>query len=751
MSIRNTINSLKANGNQPEPNQNIISYVGKQDEEEISLSWTQIKCWFRRRVWLVGSVFLVVSGSAIAYAWSRPPVYEESFKLLIEIPSETSLIPGLGSGIANLGGLSAPDESYVLTQIQVLYGYKIIAPVLEKIQERYPPETEEDVIKYESFVQNSLRINNPKDTNIIQITYSAQDPKKVNFVLSELANTYLEYSQQAPQNKQTQGLRFVEMQLPELQDKVSQLEGELKRFRQRHNIVDPESQSRLLTTNLTRLIEKQQENRAQLYQAQIRYGNLQQQLGIDKEQARILAALSQSPRYMSLLAKLREVDTKLAAETTRFTGDNPAIRKLNQERLNLLPLIAEEARTILGNVPQDLSANLTSLASPNTIRLEILGELLKTETMIQEQQVRQRELMNTEMTMRREIDNLAEIIREYVDLTRKLEIANNNLTRYLATQQELELEVAKTINPWSLVSEIRTPEEPISSPRKMSVLGVFAGLMLGVGAGLLADKIIDSFHSADELREETKLPLLGTIPALKYDVRRAEGMLLQNDPNFSMFLEAFYFLHTNIFATNSDKKLKSLTISSAIPGEGKSAVAAFLAETAAKIGQKVLLVEGDLRRPQVQKHKRLKVSSEYSLEDILDNQISPEQAIEISSLDQNLHVIAGKPHGRNAPVLLRSEKFSQLMEQWKEKFDLVIVDCPPLVGLPDAKLVSQNTDGLLLVLRLDKTMKDVVKEALGEIKLAQLPLLGVVANGAKQYTLKTYGYYKQYQQYYHKS
>ncbi|CCQ58070.1 GumC family protein [Crocosphaera watsonii] len=751
MSIRNTINSLKANGNQPEPNQNIISYVGKQDEEEISLSWTQIKCWFRRRVWLVGSVFLVVSGSAIAYAWSRPPVYEESFKLLIEIPSETSPIPGLGSAIANLGGLSAPDESYVLTQIQVLSGYKIIAPVLEKIQERYPPETEEDVIKYESFVQNSLRINNPKDTNIIQITYSAQDPKKVNFVLSELANTYLEYSQQAPQNKQTQGLRFVEMQLPELQDKVSQLEGELKRFRQRHNIVDPESQSRLLTTNLTRLIEKQQENRAQLYQAQIRYGNLQQQLGMDKEQARILAALSQSPRYMSLLAKLREVDTKLAAETTRFTGDNPAIRKLNQERLNLLPLIAEEARTILGNVPQDLSANLTSLASPNTIRLEILGELLKTETMIQEQQVRQRELMNTEMTMRREIDNLAEIIREYVDLTRKLEIANNNLTRYLATQQELELEVAKTINPWSLVSEIRTPEEPISSPRKMSVLGVFAGLMLGVGAGLLADKIIDSFHSADELREETKLPLLGTIPALKYDVGRAEGMLLQNDPNFSMFLEAFYFLHTNIFATNSDKKLKSLTISSAIPGEGKSAVAAFLAETAAKIGQKVLLVEGDLRRPQVQKHKRLKVSSEYSLEDILDNQISPEQAIEISSLDQNLHVIAGKPHGRNAPVLLRSEKFSQLMEQWKEKFDLVIVDCPPLVGLPDAKLVSQNTDGLLLVLRLDKTMKDVVKEALGEIKLAQLPLLGVVANGAKQYTLKTYGYYKQYQQYYHKS
>ncbi|MGK7879892.1 MAG: GumC family protein [Crocosphaera sp.] len=750
MSIRNTINSLKANGNQPEPNQNIISYVAKEDDQEISLSWTQMKCWFRRRVWLVGSVFLTVSGSAIAYAWTQPPVYEESFKLLIEVPSETPAIPGLNSAIANLGGLSAPDESYVLTQIQVLYGYKLIAGVLERIQEKYPPETEEDIIKYEDFVEDYLRINNPKDTNIIQISYKDEDPEKVKFVLNELAETYLEHSQQAPQNKQTQGLKFVEQQLPELQGRVSQLEGELKRFRQRHNIVDPESQSRLLTSNLTKLLEKQQENQAQLYQAQIRYGNLQQQLGMEKEQARVLAALSESPRYMSLLEKLREIDTKLATETTRFTGDNPAIRKLNQERRNLLPLIAEEARTVLGNVPQDLSTDLTSLASPNTIRLEILGELLKTETMIREQQVRQRELMNTEMTMRGQIDNLAEIIREYVDLSRKLEIANTNLTRYLATQQELELEVAKTINPWSLVSEIRTPEEPISSPLRMSILGVFAGLMLGVGAGLLADKIIDSFHSADELREETRLPLLGTIPALKYDPRSTERMLLQNDPNYSMFLEAFYFLHTNIFVTNANKNFKSLTVSSAIPGEGKSATAAYLAETAAKIGQKVLLVDGDLRRPQVQNHQNFRVSSEYSLEDILNGQITPEQAIEVSPLDENLHIIGGNPQSKNAPALLRSEKFAQLMEQWKEKFDLVIVDCPPLVGLPDAKLVSQNTDGLLLVVRLDKTMKDIVKEALGEIKLAQLPLLGVVANGAKQYTLKTYGYYKQYQEYSHK-
>ena len=748
MNIKNTIDSLKTNANQPQPHRNITPYIENQEEEEVVFSWNNIKSWFRRQIWLMGGIFLTVSGGLIAYAWIKPPVYEESFKLLIEIPSEMPGIPGLDSALINLGVFSAPDESYVLTQIQVLSGYKIIAPVLEKIEQKYPSETEEDIVKYEEFVQDQLQINNPKDTNIIKVTYRDEDPEKVNFVLTELSKAYLEHSQQAPQNKQTQGLKFVEKQLPELEGKVSELEAELKRFRQKHNIVDPESQSRLLTSNFTQLIEKQQENQAQLYQAQTRYENLKQQLGMEKEEARMLAALSESPRYMRLLEKLREVDTKLAAESTRFTEDNPTIKKLNQERRNLLPLIAEEARAVLGNIPQSIPTDLTNLTSPNTIRLELLGELLKTETMIGEQQVRQRELMNTETKIRREINQLAEIIREYVDLARKLEIANTNLTRYLAAQQELELEVAKTINPWSLVSEIRTPEEPISSPIKMSVLGIFAGLMLGVGGGLLANKLSDSFHSTDELKEEIKLPLLGTIPELEYNVREEEKIWLEQDSNYSMFLEAFFFLHTNLYAFNPHNPPKSLAISSAVPGEGKSAISVYLAETAAKVGQKVLLVDGDLRRPQVQNHKHLGVDNQYSLEDLLDEGIAPEKAIEVSPLNDNLYVLAGNSQCKNAPALLRSEKFDQLMQQWKEKFDLVIVDCPPLMGLPDAKLLSKNIEGLLLVVRLDKTMKAIVKETIGEIKLAKIPLLGMVANGAKQYTLKTYDYYKEYQSYY---
>jgi succinoglycan biosynthesis transport protein ExoP len=471
---------------------------------------------------------------------------------------------------------------------------------------------------------------------------------------------------------------------------------------------------------------------------------------MEEEEALMLAALSESPRYMSLLEKLREVDTELAAQSTRFTEDNPTIKKLYQERRNLLPLVAEEAKAVLGNQLEAVPFDLTNLASPNTIRLELLSELLKTETMIREQQGRQRELIRTESEIRQETDKLAQVTREYVDLTRKLEIANKNLTSYLATQQELELEIAKAIYPWRLVSEIRVPEEPISSPLKTSILGIFAGLMLGIGAGLLREQLTETFHSASELQEEMRLPLLGTIPKQAHDLRDNKIKSFENDPDFAIFLEAFFFFHTNLALINQEEPVRSVTITSAIPGEGKSTIAAYLAETAAKIGQKVLLVDGDLRLPQLQNHPGLAPSNTYthSLEDVLNGNIEADKAIKPSQLHENLDVLAGNSRCRKPSALLGTEKFANLIKQWEEKYDLVIVDSPPLIGLSDTKLIATKTEGLMLVVHLDQTTKDLVQDALGEITSARLPLLGLVANGAKRDTMKTNRYYQQYQRYY---
>jgi succinoglycan biosynthesis transport protein ExoP len=251
MNIRNTINSLKSNGDQPQLNPNTVPYLREEEEEEISLSIPKIKFWLRRRGWLMGSVFLVVSISSIVYAFTKPPVYEESFTLLIETPTQTPTgISAIDSSLLNLGGLARPDESYVLTQVQVLSGYNLISPVLKKIEEVYPSETEDDVIEYEAFIQNKLRINNPKDTNLIKVTYKDENPEKVNFVLTELSKNYVNYSLNEPRLKKGQGLEFVQKQLPELERKVSDLQRELEKFRQRHNIVDPESQRQIITNNL---------------------------------------------------------------------------------------------------------------------------------------------------------------------------------------------------------------------------------------------------------------------------------------------------------------------------------------------------------------------------------------------------------------------------------------------------------------------------------------------------------------------
>ncbi|HAC66296.1 MAG TPA: hypothetical protein DCF68_22860 [Cyanothece sp. UBA12306] len=741
-------NSLAVNSPQPQVNQTIQSQLREQNEEDISLSVSQIVPWLRRRFWLIGSISLAVSLSAVSYAFTRAPVYEESFQILVDTPGDSNrgLPGGINSSLGNFLGVSTNSDNYFLTQIQILYSYKIIAPVLEKLNKVFPPETEEEKVEYQAFIENQLSINRPKDTNIIIVSYQDIDPRKVTFILNELAKVYLDYSLNDPRMKKTQGLQFVEDQLPKLDQEVSSLQKELERFRKKHNFIDPQSQSRILSSNLTNIIQKKQENQSLLQEQEIRYRNLQQQLAMGEQEAIDLTALSESPRYMNLLEKLREVDTKLAEESTRFTEDNPTIKKLRQQRRNLVPLIEEEAQAILGNIPQTSLTDLTALTSPNTIREDILSSLLKAETQLEELRARQKELIGLENDIRQEIAQLARLTSEYVDLQRKIEIANQSLTSYLVFQQELELERAKTIYPWRLVSEIRTPEEPVSGPLKLSVLGTFMGIVLGMGAGLLAEKLDDTFHNAEELKQETRLPLLATIPQLPRKLLQNKTDFPGSNPNFSLFLEAFLGLQTNLVLLNPKQTIKSLTISSAIPEEGKSTVAAHLAQAAAKMGQKVLLVDGDLRLPQLHHQPGLTSSNQYSLEDILNQDLAPDQAITISPLNPNLYVLVGTAKSPNPSASLSCEKFATLSRQWQEKFDLVIFDAPPLLGLVDAKLLTAKTDGLLLVVRLDKTNKDLVKKAVEEMQSAQLPILGLVANQAQPYTMKINRYNQRYLQ-----
>jgi len=204
------------------------------------------------------------------------------------------------------------------------------------------------------------------------------------------------------------------------------------------------------------------------------------------------------------------------------------------------------------------------------------------------------------------------------------------------------------------------------------------------------------------------------------------------------FWEALQILYTNIQLLSSDQPIRSLVISSALPGDGKSTVALNLAQIAAVMGKRVLLVDSDLRRPQI--HNRTNLSNQQGLTNLISTDIPVDQVIQQLPAMTNLSVITSGPIPPDPARLLSSGKMKRLMAEFQKNFDLVIYDVPPIVGLVDVRLIAPHTDGIVMIVRIDKTDKLGVIQAQDSLKISSTNVLGIAINGDKT-KFSAYDYY----------
>ena len=211
----------------------------------------------------------------------------------------------------------------------------------------------------------------------------------------------------------------------------------------------------------------------------------------------------------------------------------------------------------------------------------------------------------------------------------------------------------------------------------------------------------------------------------------------------SQFLEAMRLLQTNLLLLGSERPVQSVIFSSSMPGEGKSTVARHLAQTAATMGKRVLLVDADLRKPVI--HKRLELENSKGLTDLLSGNATREEVMQRAMPFIEFYTITAGSLPPDPVKLLSSTRMQQLMTDMEKEFDLIIYDSPPLVGLADTTLLAPHTDGLILVARINKCDRDVLSHAMENIRFSKIPVLGLVANSvmpnAKGYKYYTYGYH----------
>ncbi|SRR5579883_969437 len=678
----------------------------------------------RRRARIIAVAAAAVMATIVVLTLNKKPEYESSFRLLVEPVNDDTRVLDLFKDPTNVTKSSLDYNS----QIQVLKSPEVMNIIVQQLQPFYPD------IKYDSLL-SSLTITRLGETKILEVRYRSNDPVKVKVVLDKISREYLDYSLENRQSKVHQGILFVEKQLPSLKSRVNRLQRDLQIFRQKYDFIDPDSQVQQINNQISTLSVRRRDINQQLAQARANLTSLQQKDGD-------LAALNSATVYQQLLVQLRQLDAQIALESTRFQDDNPTIQALKQKRENLLPLLRDEAQRFL-------NVKVAEIA-----------------TQVQTLEVQSQELAKAEQRLEQKRKQLPVLSRQYTELQRGLQVATDSLNRFLATRENLQIQGSQTEISWQLIQAPSKPEQPISSPdiKRSLLMGLAAGIAAGIGVALLLEKLDKTYRTVQTLKERSKLPLIGNIPFEKqiqgdqYHASKQKSLmapsvrvpkllshgissLSQGIPGLASnthsehskysakFLESLRVLQTNVQLLSSDRPIRSIIISSAMSCDGKSTVAFHLAQIATAMGQRVLLVDADLRQPVI--HSLSNLNNQWGLSNLISMNLPIEEVVQQLSSMSQLSVITAGPIPPDATKLLSSHRMKRLMEEFHHNFDLVIYDTPALLGLADATLLAPHTDGIVLVVRINKTDSLMLKRALDSLQLSRINVLGVVANGQR--------------------
>ncbi|MEM9923910.1 MAG: polysaccharide biosynthesis tyrosine autokinase [Cyanobacteria bacterium P01_D01_bin.50] len=706
-----------------EKNPYLLSQAGtslNNDVEEGGLNLAQVGAALRRRALLIIGITGVVATAAALQAESEPPIYQGEFEILTKpVSAENKAIADVPQTLSSSPAAPRESDKEVSTTIKVLTSPRILNSVVENLQTKYPNKYSN--LEYETFVAGLKISSGEKD--ILTVGYVSPDKQVVSDALKEISQAYLEYSLRERQEDINQAIAFVQERITNggLRQRVEQLQNKLRTLRRVNNLIEPAQKAQQVSGQIGALTQQRLQNRVQYEQMLAQYQELQKELAQQPGDRAGNSILSENSRYQKVLDQIQQVDIEIKTQSATFTDSNPVMQTLQQRKANLIPMLnAEEQR-----VQKEFQSNIQSLRA-----LDIsLGNKLD--------------------QLNGSLRNLATVTRDYENIQRELQIASDGLNQFLTKQQALEIEKSQKLQPWKLLdpqlTKVEQPKATLPSARSNLVLGGALGLVLGIGAALLVDKLSNVFYTSKDLKETTRLPLLGVVPfskelavSTKHDRQASRVHQIAR----ASFFEVFRSLYTNILLLGSDTPIRSLVVSSATPKDGKTTVAIQLALAAAAMGQRVLLVDANLRCPTI--HNRVGLMNIQGLTDLISSDLEWSNVIERSPLEENLYVMAAGPIPPDSTRLLASVKMQDLMSELHSSFDLVIYDTTPIVGFADANLLAANTNGVMLVAGLGKLKRTAFAQALEEIQVSGTPILGLVANKSRESKSTSQSNYQQY-------
>jgi len=662
----------------------------------------------RRRKWVILQAFVFVSIIGGVTAALGQPIYSTHAKLLVETPGDT--IVNRVDMTSSLGPLQLMRRhNNVETQLAILRS----SAFRNKVDQRLKGRASGVSVSY----------SNEEKTTIVGIQCEGTDPKAIAEYANAAAEEYVRLTQESNTKAINATKKYLEAETEKAQTALAAAERRLLTFKGRTSLEESDEAHAIRVKEAVDLQARARDARTDLLSVTAKLADLQRRL-IDEPEMLKESRIVPNPEVEVLRERIAALKAERAILRARYQPDSEKIVDVNDQIGALEEVLGGQKafmreQTERPNPRRDsLEAELMQLKQQHA-GLTATVASLSTASKLTTTRTAQIPTWQVELDRIQRERNMAE--KTLLDFSEKLREVNVREKTIVASAQVLE--------------KAYVPGAPVRPDKAQQVaMAMVMGLMLGIGFAFLQEFLDDRVNTSDDVERLTALPTIGTVPTIGDDHNR---VLIGHDA-LSPLTESYRALRTSVQYSSIDRALRTLIVTSAHPGEGKSITSANLGIAMALQGKTVILVDTDLRRPSI--HRLFRLEAEPGLTSVLAGEVTLEEALHETSIE-GFRVLTCGPLPPNPPELLNSQAMMDLIEEMKGKADVVILDTPPTIPVTDSQVMASKVDGVILVVEAGQTRKHAVKHARDLLDQTHGRLLGVVLNKIEQ---GSKGYYYHY-------
>jgi capsular exopolysaccharide synthesis family protein len=658
--------------------------VGSRREIHLREHWRVV--WQRR--WAVMSVFLLVLGGVALYSFLAPPVYEATATVEVQ-PQARRYTPGQdvsGIGAGSYGWFA--EEKYQNTQVEIIRSRSVAEKAFETLGLKNDPRFSK-VKDPVGVLRGMIRVVPRRETGLIEISVRSGNPDDAARCVNAFAEIFVARNLQRAQDNVAQALASIRAQMDPLKGRLTEAEDKRFDVLRETQSYSPETQQEIVRQSLQKLNEGLNSTQLDVSRLKTLLDKIEQ-IQDGQGDPMSIPELAKDEVLQRLGTDKAGLERDFEAVKVTYRPGAPAYQEAESRVEKIKQRIRDQVAVHLGAIRNEYELAVSNEA-------DIHGKIQRAEQQAFQAGVAtsKYDVAKTDAaTTKAMYDVIAKTLSE---VTVNAQLVANNIT---------------------LLDHAIPPNYPVSPNKRLNlVLGFMVGLFLGIASAFFLDYLDNTFHRPDDIERILQLNTLAIVP--RFD--RAQG-------GSAVLKEAYQTLRTALIFLSKNRERKVVLLTSTAPQEGKSSTTAQLGRALASAGDKVLLVDCDLRRPT--QHIHLGLTRDNGLTDFL---AAPQpfmnwRAYLKTAGTENLQVLTCGPIPPNPPELLGGERFKRFLAEAREAYDWVLIDSPPAASLSDATLLAGLVDVVLLVIRHNHTDRDMVGRTLQQLRRVGANVAGVILN-----------------------